>query len=349
MRLIKLLSLCVLMTLVSARPASAWFEWLDYLSGPGRFWGVRVDVRYWCSGQKSPTGDVKEKLETAVRNTERILIAPGPAPRTLPLQDWMTLAETIELLNTNLRVLDSKATDLLKDAKTGFTSLLPMVKPAAAGGFEPVEAQVSADAFNTFRVAAEQVRTVAQQFIAAELPVDIAISATGIFISLCSPDIERRWALEDGSSIMFAFGAETPPGDKAPKYAAGDPIWLITHTEALTYRVTTNRNWDFIDLGFQAGLYAFASGGFETFGGFIIEPFADLRFPSGWARTRNEPWWSRFNVRVGAANFPAGIDLKKFAATPELLARETRVSPSEFVPTITLYYRIYRFKKQKVS
>ena len=43
MRVIKLLSLCVLMSFVSVRPASAWFEFLDYLSGPGPFNGLEFD------------------------------------------------------------------------------------------------------------------------------------------------------------------------------------------------------------------------------------------------------------------------------------------------------------------
>lgn len=43
--------LCLAMIVLTPSPAHAWFEWLDYLSGPGRWYGVKADARVYCFGR----------------------------------------------------------------------------------------------------------------------------------------------------------------------------------------------------------------------------------------------------------------------------------------------------------
>jgi hypothetical protein len=319
MRLIKLLSLCVLMSLVSARPARAWFEWLDYLSGPGPFWGGRVDVRYWCSGRETPRVEPQRKFDEARLTAMRIEND----------EDWKNVALLIKSANEHMYLvspnlldqLQSNALKIKKEQFVGFRAYLSDMARASNVSTPPQPPLDNALA-QTFDAASKALKEMRG--------TDIAISATGIFFSLCSPDIERRWALEDGSSVMAA-GGDT-------KYADSSWIWLITHTEAVTFRPTSRRNLDIFDLGLQAGVYMFASKGIKNnFGGFMIEPFVDVHFPSAGAGMGSAPWWSRINARIGAVNFPAGIDTQKFAATSEA---EKRVLPSKFTPQVTVYYRI---------
>ncbi len=56
--------LCAAMLVLTPKPALAWFEFLDYLSGPGPFTGARVDFRVWCFRRTTATGQaIKEAHE----------------------------------------------------------------------------------------------------------------------------------------------------------------------------------------------------------------------------------------------------------------------------------------------
>src|SRR6267378_5178627 len=61
--------LCSLMVLLTARPAHAWWEFLDYLSGPGPFYGQDYGLRVWCHGRKVPLHDLDSLVATTVIKT----------------------------------------------------------------------------------------------------------------------------------------------------------------------------------------------------------------------------------------------------------------------------------------
>jgi hypothetical protein len=46
--------LCLIITMATPAPAEAWFAWLDRLSGPGPWYGLKVDVRALCFGAEIP-------------------------------------------------------------------------------------------------------------------------------------------------------------------------------------------------------------------------------------------------------------------------------------------------------
>ncbi len=74
--------LCLLMVMLTPAPAHAWFAWLDHLSGPGRFYGVKVDVRAWCFGRQMPFS----ALNGYVQEARRILNPPATGQQFTPAE-----------------------------------------------------------------------------------------------------------------------------------------------------------------------------------------------------------------------------------------------------------------------
>ena len=64
--------LCLLIVVVTPAPAHAWFEWLDRLSGPGYWWGGKVDVRALCFGPKIPADSSGSTFEEFSENVARL-------------------------------------------------------------------------------------------------------------------------------------------------------------------------------------------------------------------------------------------------------------------------------------
>lgn len=321
MRVIKLLSLCVLMMLVSARPASAWFEWLDYLSGPGPFWGGRVDVRVWCGGEQAPRVGIQRDFLAMLRETQKVNNLPA----------WQDLASRIQSINEKVRVVPTDSVDKLVDATNAiqasdfdkFRELYKAPFPLH-GRFQPSDTKKPAE--NTIVAAAQYV----QEFIDRSLQADIAVSATAIFISLCPPDVVRTWAVELGSSISGALR------DKDKGYPG---MGFVTYTAAVTYRLPSNAGVDTLDLGLQGGEYTFFSPGtFDTFHGVLLEPFVDVHFPSAWAGPNGRhPKWSKLSARVGLVFFPQGFDTSQFGATS---SSSRHISGAEPTLTATVYLHL---------
>jgi hypothetical protein len=309
--------LCVLMLLGTASRANAWFEWLDYLSGPGRFWGGRVDVRMWCSGQPTPTRGLQEELDRAFETARRVVNT----------ADWVNVARHIEQANVQSHALMSGQIRTLEL----YTSRL------TGDDFEQFQRRVNFDGgrklpsnTNPSDVnAVDAAYSVLQDAVNVQRQPDIAVGAGAIFISLCPKEIDRRWAFELGASLMGAAGD--------PKYAAGDAIGLTTYTAAVTYRLPTDRDHDYVDLGFEGGQYTFFSGGFETFHGPIVEPFVDLHFPSNWAARRGHRGaLSHFSARVGLVYFPQGFETSQFGA----IGPSRHLSGGDAIRNIVIYYRL---------
>jgi hypothetical protein len=321
MRVIKLLSLCVLMSLISARPASAWFEWLDYLSGPGGFWGGRVDVRMWCAGDETQRARLQREFIAALRDAQRINNA----------EAWRLLASRIQSINddvlavsaADIQKLLQKANGISDSDFTAFRALFAAPYPARKRFERPSDKEPANNLVET--------ADLVQLMIDRVYHMDVEVSATAIFISLCSPDIDRTWAFELGSSVMGARSNPAYAGDKA--------IGLLTYTAAVTYRLRSRPGGDTVDLGLQGGEYTFWSGGFDTFHGVLLEPFADVHFPSTWASGSGQrrARWSRLSARVGLVFFPQGFDTSQFGASPGTVRH---ISGAEPTLTATVYYRI---------
>ena len=64
--------LCVFIVVVTPGPAHAWFEWLDRFSGPGYWWGGKVDVRALCFGPKIAAGSTAPTFEEFSRNVAQL-------------------------------------------------------------------------------------------------------------------------------------------------------------------------------------------------------------------------------------------------------------------------------------
>jgi len=327
--------LCVLVVLLTPSPAHAWFEWLDYLSGPGRWWGARIDVRAWCSGSKTISEQIKaaEGLPSfaLARSFDATLDVNGV------VGDWRNVAASIASINEAfpainpalLKKLQETAQNLQPSDVTNFRQFYATAPQPRISSIQPGRTTLNV----------ENMISLTDMAFAELFRAQVALSSAGIFISLCSPDIDRRFAIEVSYATMQA--------NSNPQWANNHTIRSNGFTGAVSWRAFRRPTRDFLDVGVNAGTNVFSSHGFETFQAMTVQPFFDLHGPSAWI---NQGGWrkvlSLVTVRKGVLFFPNGLDLNKFAplTTPDQ-------NPAAGDPTraYTIYFNISPLLRHRPS
>jgi hypothetical protein len=345
MRSFKLtLILCGLMLLVTPTKAQAWWELLDYLSGPGPFFGPRVDFR-WCPGATdigADPADVDKKLGEAARNLRTLFGPAGGARPTSILQDTearnrmlRSILTSLNSVQDSLTKIDSRFPGISTDVKNFAANVVelqkllppvPDVQPPGAATRSQLELP-GVFFYSTHAIAAADT---ALDRIKTGL---LSIGATGVLVSFCDPGKVRRFALEGGLSALHS------PSD--PTWAGGHTIYLNALTGGVSFRpyAANNLDHDYFDIGVIGGVFIFSSAGIDsTFSVPIVTPFVDVHTPTSWAYEKGSKYWlTRFTVRVGFVFLTEGIPASQFNGVGH--SDITRVEARRL--TATVYYNLW--------
>ena len=301
------LLLCLVILVVTPAPAHAWFEWLDRLSGPGRWLGAKIDVRAFCFGNRKPVEQVRARIVEATRKTFALNIRNSTELQAVE-DEWLAIVKQLEEMDQGLNVLGGLN---IRSRVTESFNVLRGLK--------------------TERVSEADVRSLeasALQGLDNIRKVLAAIATGGIFVSLCSEEQKRSFGVEFGSSWLWTGANE--------QFANDESVALKTFTVGLSYRIPLPPSSDVVDLGTNIGVASFSSKGFNAFDTMTIEPFVDLHLPTALRLSESQAQriLSRFTVRAGLVFFPKGFDAGTFGpSTP-------RISGSEANPSITVYYNV---------
>lgn len=308
--------LCALALVLTPARADAWFEWLDYLSGPGRWYGYKMDLRVWCSGAEGKWKGLRELLDKAIVNSlsrdarirlegaarwEEVFERLKSSNQALPMTDPQTLANEIESVRGVLKLspgiseFDPPLGDVLKLGEDLHRALDKIEKGAAS------------------------------------------IASTGIFLSLCKNDRTRAVAVEIGFSSLQALSS--------PAYARDYSIRMNTINAGLSYRFPLPPDRDIIDIGTNVGMYHFSSRGFKSFSGLIVEPvFVDFHGPTRLVDAGGlKQLGGLITLRLSLVMFPGGFDGAQFASAAskpaQISGRETTKSATVFFNLTPLLWR----------
>jgi hypothetical protein len=299
--------LCLFITVVTPAPAHAWFEWLDRLSGPGPWYGLKVDIRAVCFGKQLPIEAVRRRIEDAADRTSR---ATNRIQLEAVQNEWEAIAAQLVTMDQGLNVLKNKN---LGSTVNAFSRTLRTKDAVTAEDIRPSAEEV-ARAFNEID------------------SVLLAMASGGIFFSLCPEGKQRSFAVEIGLTGMAAR--------RNPEFANNERSYMTTVTGGLSYRIPLPPTRDFIDLGANAGVYHFYLKDLRDVSGFTLEPYVDLHLPTQFAASDSaaERFFSRFTLRAGLQFFPSGFEAGAFGPS-------TRpISGNEATKTLTIYYNVRKAK-----
>ena len=301
------LLLCLVILVVTPRPAHAWFEWLDRLSGPGRWLGAKIDVRAFCFGERMPVPEVREAIAEVTRGM--VGLNPRDSEAVTRIQNsWNAIFKQIEAMREQLNIaLDS-------DPSPRVSKLFESLKISNA------ERVSEADIRSLEDPALERLNSIHK--------VLAAIASGGIFVSLCPADRERSFGVEFGSTWLWTGGNE--------KFAGNESIALKTFTLGLSYRIPRPATSDFFDIGTNVGVASFSSKGFNAFDTLLVEPFVDAHLATSARLSKSKATriLSRFTLRTSLIFFPQGFEAGDFGpSTP-------RISGSEANLSFTVYYNV---------
>lgn len=303
------LMLCLFVVVLTPAPAHAWFEWLDRLSGPGDWWGLKVDIRAVCFGAEIPTVAANyQSLDQMTMNLRQ-----GDAMAVAELQRNIAQMRKVD---QSLRVLPPGTLDEIERKFNTFFSI--RTKPQNPE-IEKSQAELLTQAIRIYRDAEVSLREAAR-----------FSAAPGIFISLCPSNRLRSFALEFGLTGLRTGGV--------PTYANNEAIGLATFTAGLSYRIPLSVNSDIIDIGTNVGRAVFFAEGLRPVKRWTIEPFVDLHLPTR-LRLQGSKWerlFARFSVRGGLVFFPRGFKPEDFEALPGTPA----ISGKEANPSVTVFFRV---------
>jgi len=323
--------LCALILALTPAPAQAWFEWLDYLSGPGPFYGYKIDVRVWCSGAPAPWKGLRESVDRAIVETLKNLDKPQIPPRPPSVSaQWEGVLEKLSKSNQALTLTDP--TRFEGEIKRLRAVVVQFNQAAVQSGQAVVqsnqgrggtEAALATDVLKL----GEDLHRVIDTFERAAA----SIASTGIFVSLCKNDRMRAFAVELGFTTLQA--------SSNPDYARDYSIRLNTITAAVSYRFPLSPDRDVIDIGASAGMYLFSSRGFDTFSGLIFEPvFVDLHGPTKLVEAGGlKQLGGLFTFRLSLVFFRGGFDGSQFASVP---SKPRHISGLEATPSATVFFNL---------
>ena len=222
-------ALCLLILVVTPTRADAWFEWLDRLSGPGSWYGMKADVRAVCWGTVVPPSATSASYRKTLPDVRNALLSGTLLEATDAVTELRTTLEQLRKVNATLNLVGPAQ---LTDVESDFGRLLPGGKDLrlAILGFRKKPTQ-EVDAFML------KLQTLEERAFKAFL----AIASSGILLDLCPVNVLRSFALEVGLTGLWTGGNAT--------YADNHDIWMSTATVGFSYRVPLPITRDFIDLG----------------------------------------------------------------------------------------------------
>jgi hypothetical protein len=238
--------LCSLMVLLAPRPAHAWWEYIDYLSGPGRFHGQKFDFRVWCLGPSGDTTPIRE-LDTLVA----IGVVQTLSARfdTKPAKDaWDAVLKKMEATNLRYHLVDDQK---LRDLRGSWGNLtdsdFPNFQPQGAAAAPTETRSISAIGqplpAGRLKSFIDQLQITLDRMFKAS----VSLVSNGIFVSFCPAESDRTLSVEVGFASLQA--------NSDPNYAHDYTIRLNTFTTSLTYRLARRADRDLVDVGFIGGMY----------------------------------------------------------------------------------------------
>ena len=343
MRLLKVtLVLCTLFVVMTPARVDAWFGLLDYLSGPGKFYGELFDVRLVCFGPRSP---VVDNLEVALANASGNSLRPaspdGPDTRK---KAWSDFASALERTRQTFSVVSnadiaafSKAVDALEARDFDFfyaqvNALTNQVNALTGVSLPAVPTLPTLPPFRPIGTLAEVMRR-GQRLIEQFHRANVSINSTGVVASFCTPTKTRRFAVEMAADFYQA--------NSNPRFANDHTIRLTTLMPSLTYRVFADPAYDFVDVGTGVGMYWFSSRGFESFNGLVLQPIHfDFHGTTRWVNSDDlARLLSLVTFRFGFTRFPAGFEAGAFGPGSEAI-------PAEWTKTAALYFDVMPFLRR---
>jgi hypothetical protein len=294
--------------------AEAWFEWLDYLSGPGRWYGFKMDVRVWCSGPKGDWKGLRGLLDQAIADT--LKLKNRQIPQTVASQ-WTDVLDRLEKSHRALPITDTAKFD----SEIGRLRTAVQFKPAAGESDQAVIAPL-----DVLKIG-EDLHRVLDVFERGAA----SIASTGIFVSLCKNDRTRAFAVEVGFTTLQA--------NSNPNYAGDHSIRMNTINAGLSYRFPLPPDRDIIDVGTNVGMYHFSSRGFDSFSGLIVEPvYIDLHGPTRLVDAGGlKQLGGLITVRLSLVMFPGGFDAAQFASAA---SKPPRISGREVTKSATVFFNL---------
>src|SRR5262249_42731989 len=146
---------------------------------------------------------------------------------------WSNVVTQFDEVNSRLRVFDPQHFATLKAQALNLSvNALPSFAPAVAAPFPLLPQEL-----HTLVTTLERDGDILYK-------AALSLASTGIFVSFCSPNKTRTWALELGLTTLQA--------DSNPGWAHDYTIRLNTLSIGVSYRLPT-RPGDFFDLGIIGG------------------------------------------------------------------------------------------------
>ena len=284
---------CIVFQLLAPTRAHAWWDWLEEFSGPGWFAGPDIEARLVCFRERISRAEALSNIDrwskAAYDETPKSLLG-GPTTqyftgdRLVPI----TSADQAKSVAAGLRKATTEFAQLNSLAKR-WQHLATAVEDLGTLLAEPEP---------------DKKRRM------ASLPVGVVLSACGL------RTIERRRASIDLGFRFLRAKAE-------PDFASEKEIQLTTLEPSFTWRLTSDRNHDFVDYGVGVGAYWFSSEGFTSHNGVFLEPIR-LDFHAPTSVGEKYPWAALPMFRVGLLVFPGGFEPDAFAATSDVRTRIPR-------------------------
>ena len=299
--------LCLVIMIVTPAPAHAWFEWLDRLSGPGRWLGAKIDVRAFCFGERKPVQQLKARIDEATKNIYSLNVRDTIAVET-SRKEWESIVKELERVANELGIAGSM------HARADVTWFF------APDRISKLERVSDDDVTKLAGSALDDLDIIRNALV--------AMTAGGIFVSLCPEDQQRSFAIEFGSSWLWTGANE--------QFADDHSIALKTFTVGLSYRLPLPPCGDVVDLGTNVGVASFSSKGFNAFDTLVVEPFFDLHMPtkSRVSSSKAARALSRLTLRTSWVFFPKGFEAGDFGPLAG------HISGSEANLSFTVYYNV---------
>lgn len=342
-----------LMLVCVPRPAAAWWEFLEELSGPGTWKGFDIDARLFCLVDPLPA-DTEQALRQSMA-----MLANKPRPRLMVVDDarddqkkravlleqarvfvsgWKTTLDEWEDIFDRWQLAAGRSVDKISAVRTALASIrrradssLAAVIPATEAWFASPDARANLDAalnnaereagtaFVALQRTAETMNDIvgAPRFAPAALP--------GVIYSACNlhRNERRRAAFDVGMRFLWTndkrFAGSRVSTADGEEFVGGERISLTTIEPAFAWNVFSNTKYDVVEYGLGAGFYWISSRAFPSVTGGFLEPVRlDFHFPSNFVKTDALPRKIIRSLvfRTGYLVFPGGFEPAAFAADP---------------------------------
>lgn len=305
---------CVATLLLQAmmpRPAYAWWEKLEKLSGPGPFSGLAVDFRVACFGEISPDAT---KAEAATREaiaataTARLSTLDDSAEWQLAQFKWRTAANAWErALGMALAPVDGAGTLSARAAK---------------------QEERATQLRNMYRARST------------------ATSAAGVDLSLCDPLKHQRWALDLGWSGLRAGASDAYSNSSIhlDTLIATVSLRVFASTKWDVVDIGAGAGSYWFTSGSAAGPPTENGDGFSSLNGVVLQPVRiSFHAPSNWSALQRETGGSGAkvvlariaavpSVAFGLSRFVGGFEPGEFGDGPSAQRR----IPSEWIKSVSV-------------